>query len=112
MQKDGWVVAEAENGRIALEHLADGRPELILLDLMMPELDGFEFVNELRKIEANRSIPIIVVTARELTPEDHRRLNGHVEAILQKGGRSSDDLLREISGLVSGLVHAGYSPGL
>ena len=102
MQKEGWLVAEAENGRIALEHIAEGRPELILLDLMMPELDGFEFVNEFRKIEANRSIPIIVVTAKDLTPEDHRRLNGHVEAILQKGGRSSDDLLREISGLVGG----------
>ncbi|MBI2754684.1 MAG: response regulator [Betaproteobacteria bacterium] len=101
MQKEGWVVAEAENGRMALERVAAGRPELILLDLMMPELDGFEFVNELRKVEANRSIPIIVVTARDLTPEDHRRLNGHVEAILQKGGRSSDDLLREISGLIS-----------
>ena len=112
MQEEGWVVAEAENGRTALERLADGRPELILLDLMMPELDGFEFVHELRKIEANRSIPIIVVTARELTPEDHRRLNGHVQAILQKGGRSGDDLLREISGLVSGLLHAGRSPGL
>ena len=100
MQKEGWAVMEAENGRVALERLDRERPGLILLDLMMPVLDGFEFVNEMRKIEANRSIPIIVVTAMDLTPEDHRRLSGHVEAILRKGGRSANDLLREISQLV------------
>ena len=100
MQKEGWAVIEAENGRVALERLERERPALILLDLMMPVLDGFEFVNEMRKIEANRSIPIIVVTALDLTPEDHRRLSGHVEAILQKGGRNADELLREISVLV------------
>jgi CheY-like chemotaxis protein len=100
MQKEGWAVTEAENGRVALERLAAERPGLILLDLMMPVLDGFEFVNEMRKLEANRSIPIIVVTAMDLTPEDHRRLSGHVEAILRKGGRSADELLREISLLV------------
>ncbi|MGH8675246.1 MAG: response regulator, partial [Burkholderiales bacterium] len=107
MQKEGWVVAEAENGRVALERIARERPELILLDLMMPVLDGFDFVNELRKVEANRSIPIIVVTAMDLTPEDHRRLSGHVEAILRKGGRSSEELLREISSLVGGRSQAG-----
>jgi CheY-like chemotaxis protein len=100
MQKEGWAVMEAENGRVALERLERERPGLILLDLMMPVLDGFEFVNEMRKIEANRSIPIIVVTAMDLTPEDHRRLSGHVEAILRKGGRSANELLREISQLV------------
>ena len=100
MQNEGWVVIEAENGRVALERMARERPALILLDLMMPVLDGFDFVNELRKDEANRTIPIIVVTAMDLTPEDHRRLSGHVEAILRKGGRSADELLREISALV------------
>ena len=93
MQKEGWTVFEAENGRVALERMARDRPGLILLDLMMPVLDGFDFVNEIRKDEANRSIPIIVVTAMDLTPEDHRRLSGHVEAILRKGGRSADELL-------------------
>ena len=100
MQKEGWAVSEAENGRVALERLERERPALILLDLMMPVLDGFEFVNEMRKIEANRPIPIIVVTAMDLTPQDHRRLSGHVEAILRKGGRNADELLREISVLV------------
>jgi len=109
MQKEGWIVVEAENGRVALERMARERPGLILLDLMMPVLDGFDFVNEIRKDEANRSIPIIVVTAMDLTPEDHRRLSGHVEAILRKGGRSADELLREISALVGGRSQAPVS---
>jgi signal transduction histidine kinase/DNA-binding response OmpR family regulator len=100
LQKEGCVVTEAENGRIALQRVVANRPELILLDLMMPEMDGFEFMQELRKLEAYRSIPIIIVTAKDLTPEDHRTLNGHVEAILQKGGHSGDELLREICELV------------
>ena len=58
MQKEGWVVIEAENGRVALQRMARERPGLILLDLMMPVLDGFDFVNEIRKDEANRAIPI------------------------------------------------------
>jgi len=94
------VVTEAENGRIALQRVVANRPELIVLDLMMPEMDGFEFMQELRKLEAYRSIPIIVVTAKDLTPEDQRMLNGQVEAILQKGGHSGDELLREICELV------------
>ena len=51
LASDGWTVAEAENGRVALERLAKAVPDLILLDLMMPEMDGFEFVAELRKKE-------------------------------------------------------------
>jgi signal transduction histidine kinase/CheY-like chemotaxis protein len=108
MRKEGWVVIEAENGRVALERMALERPGLILLDLMMPVLDGFDFVNEIRKNEANRTIPIIVVTAMDLTPEDHRRLSGQVEAILRKGGRTADELLREISALVV----ASSAPGV
>ena len=100
LQKEGCVVTEAENGRIALQRVVANRPELIVLDLMMPEMDGFEFMQELRKLEAYRSIPIIVVTAKDLTPEDQRMLNGQVEAILQKGGHSGDELLREICELV------------
>jgi CheY-like chemotaxis protein len=109
MQKEGWAVSEAENGKVALERLERERPGLILLDLMMPVLDGFEFVNEMRKIEANRAIPIIVVTAMDLTPEDHRRLSGHVEAILRKGGRTSGELLREISVLVGPHAEGGLA---
>ena len=90
-----------ENGRVALARVAAHRPQLILLDLMMPEMDGFEFVQELRKDESYRSIPVIVTTAKDLTPQDRKRLSGHVQAILQKGGYSRQALLREIRDLTA-----------
>ena len=101
LEKDGWVVSEAENGRLGLERTAEDKPELILLDLMMPEMDGFEFVTELRKRDEWRSIPVVVVTARDLTPEDHLRLNGSVARVLQKGGYSREVLLGEVRDLVA-----------
>ena len=96
LRQEGWTVVEAENGRVALERVAANKPQLIVLDLMMPEMDGFEFVQELRKAEIHRAIPIIVVTAKDLSAEDRLRLSGQVEAVLQKGGYSRDELLREI----------------
>jgi CheY-like chemotaxis protein len=101
LEKEGWTVREAEHGRLALARLEEERPELILLDLMMPEMDGFTFLETLRQQEAWRSIPIIVVTAMDLTPDDHRRLNGYVEQILQKWAYSREGLLREIHSLVA-----------
>jgi CheY-like chemotaxis protein len=101
LQKEQWTVIEAENGRTGLERLAESQPELILLDLMMPEMDGFEFLDELRKREAWRAIPVIVITAKELTTEDRQRLNGSVEKILQKGAYSREELIREVRDLVT-----------
>ncbi|MCH6582817.1 MAG: response regulator, partial [Proteobacteria bacterium] len=96
LKKHGWLVIEAENGRVGLERMAERLPDLILLDLMMPEMDGFQFVDQLRLNQAWRSIPVIVVTAKDLTEEDRRRLNGYVESILQKGAYEPEELLREV----------------
>jgi signal transduction histidine kinase/DNA-binding response OmpR family regulator len=101
LHKEGWAVAEAENGLVALARVAAQRPDLILLDLMMPQMDGFAFAQEFRKIEAYRSIPIIVLTAKELTAEDHRRLSGQAESIMQKGARSSEELVHEMRDLLN-----------
>ena len=101
LEKDGYTVVEARNGREALARLAEITPGLILLDLMMPEMDGFELVEELRHHKEWRSIPILVVTAKELTAEDRGRLNGYVQKILQKGASSRDALLREVGDLVA-----------
>jgi PAS domain S-box-containing protein len=106
LAKEGWAVRQAGNGREALACMAEERPELILLDLMMPEMDGFQFVDEVRKHQDWRSIPIVVVTARDLTPDDHRRLNGYVEQILQKGVYSRELLLHEIRDLVAACVRS------
>jgi PAS domain S-box-containing protein len=96
----GWSVVEAQNGRVGLERLATMRPSVILLDLMMPEMDGFQFVDELRNHPDWKSIPVVVVTAKDLTAEDRDRLSGRVGLILQKGAYSREDLLRETSALV------------
>jgi len=77
---------------------------VILLDLMMPEMDGFQLVDELRKQPDWRDIPIVVVTAKDLTPEERLRLNGHVGIVLQKGAYQSEELLRETGRLVAGRI--------
>jgi signal transduction histidine kinase/CheY-like chemotaxis protein len=100
LEKDGWKLAEAENGRIALQRVSETIPNLILLDLMMPEMDGFQFLSELRKNEQWRGIPVIVVTAKELTPAERQQLNAQVEQILQKGSYERDKLLEEVRELV------------
>jgi CheY-like chemotaxis protein len=95
-ERQAWVVREASNGRIGLEQVLREAPDLILLDLMMPEMDGFTFVEELRTRPEYRHIPVIVITAKDLTPEDRHRLNGQVIRILQKGGYSTAELLQEM----------------
>ncbi|MEP7284396.1 MAG: response regulator [Chloroflexota bacterium] len=101
LQKEGWDVDQAENGRVALEHIAKKLPGLILLDLMMPEMDGFEFVAELRKNEAWRKIPVVVITAMDLNQAERQRLSGLVEGILEKGAYSQEDLFTEVRTLVA-----------
>jgi two-component system, NtrC family, sensor kinase len=109
LTRENWAVIEATNGRVALERMAESQPELILLDLMMPEMDGFGFLEALRQQDAWRSIPVVVVTAKDLTPEDRQRLNGSVEQILQKGAYSREELLHEIHHLVAACVQSGRS---
>jgi len=94
LQQAGWQVAEADNGQSALTRLKEARPSAILLDLMMPEMDGFEFLDEVRQHEEWRAIPIIVITARDITAADRARLNGRVESVVQKTGR--EELLRQV----------------
>jgi len=100
LESEGWQVSEAENGRAALGALEQQRPSLILLDLMMPVMDGCQFAAELRKRDEWNDIPVVVITAKDLTPEDRRSLNGDVQGVLQKGAFGRDDLLREIRHLV------------
>jgi CheY-like chemotaxis protein len=109
LEAEGWAVCEAANGREALAYMAEERPELILLDLMMPEMDGFQFVDEVRTHQDWRSIPIVVVTALDLSAADRRRLNGYVEQILQKGVYSCERLLREIRDLVAASLRSRHA---
>jgi len=104
LEKSGWTVAEAENGKVGLEQLAKTSPALILLDLMMPEMDGFEFLDELRKRKEAQSIPVLVITAKDLTKEDHQRLTGGVERIIQKGATSQTEVVESVRTLLAGRI--------
>jgi CheY-like chemotaxis protein len=94
LQQHGWSVLEAEHGAAALDILAVKSPAAILLDLMMPVMDGFEFLN--RQAADARGIPIIVVTAKDPTPEEFERLNGRAARVLLKGHYTQEELLQEI----------------
>lgn len=101
LEKEGLQVAEAANGRQGLEVIAEQLPDLILLDLMMPEMDGFEFVIELRRNKEWANIPVVVVSAKDLTAEDRIKLSGRVERILQKGTYTREELLQEVRNLIT-----------
>jgi CheY-like chemotaxis protein len=96
LEREGVRLIEAENGRIGLDKLAEDRPDLILLDLMMPEMDGFEFVEHYRDNPAWHDIPIVVVTAKTLTDEDRARLNGWVGNLLHKADANIEAVLADL----------------
>jgi DNA-binding response OmpR family regulator len=106
LEKEKWKVIEAVNGRAAIDQLSSRIPSLILLDLMMPEMDGFEFMQRLRQRPECSAVPVIVVTARDLGDEERRRLNGQVARIIQKTPTSKNELLNEVRALL-GTQHTG-----
>ncbi len=110
LDQAGWEAIEAQDGRIALAQIAKRRPCLILLDLILPELDGIQMIDELHATPEGQSIPIIVLTAKDLTPIEHQRLNGSVAQILQKGTYSSEELLRNICDLTLVYQQEQYIP--
>ena len=103
LRSEECQVNETINGKEALEYLeaAERLPDLILLDLMMPVMDGFEFLTHIKEVESFNTIPILVVTAADLSKSDHKRLLGSVENIIQKSGLEQDQILREITNLIS-----------
>jgi signal transduction histidine kinase/CheY-like chemotaxis protein len=97
LQKEGIAVLEASNGKEALEALQNGpAPDLIILDLLMAEMDGFEFLREVRPHPQWSRIPVVVVSSLDLNNEAQQVLKGQVEHIFQKGRFAREDLLREV----------------
>jgi len=105
----GWKVTEAENGQVAVEAIIAARPDVIILDLMMPKMDGFEFLDEMRSRTDWQDIPVVIITAKDLTEEDRARLNGGVERIIQKSDR--DEMLRQLTREISKCVKQQTAKG-
>jgi CheY-like chemotaxis protein len=99
LEQDGWDPEEAENGRVALDRLKDRPFDVVLLDLIMPEMNGFEFLVQMRARDEWRDIPVVVVTAKDLTEEDRQELNMGAERVLQKGLKEETlkDVLRALA---------------
>ena len=100
LEKEGCTVKEASNGREALEVAKQQVPSIILLDLMMPEMNGFEFVREFRKEEAWSGVPIIVLTAMTMEEKEFAELRRHVEHVICKGEMSGRHLLEHIQSAI------------
>ncbi len=101
LEKANLQVFPAENGQVALTHIEHKKPALILLDLNMPVMDGFQFIEHLRKNEKWRSIPVVVLSSKELSAAEQASLNPHVETIFQKENFQQDALILQIHHLVT-----------
>jgi signal transduction histidine kinase/DNA-binding response OmpR family regulator len=108
LERDGWTVDVAANGEDAIHQIRNRRPALVVLDLMMPVMDGFTFSDQLRAEPGCEDIPVVVLTSKSLTPDDHKRLNGHVADILTKGAYQRGDLLQLVRKLM--LVQEEHPP--
>ena len=111
LEQEGARVVEAENGRVALERLAEATPDLVLLDLMMPEMDGFTFMDELRGRGIDAQFPIIVVTAADLSEADIQRLNGGIAQIIRKPERGVEELFESLRPLLTRRTFQNDGPG-
>jgi len=101
LQSQGnFTILEAGNGREGLELIQRELPDLVVLDLMMPEMDGFSVIEALRAKPETATIPVIVATAKELTTDEKNRLNGQIQSLMQKGDFLNDEFLEEVKGLI------------
>lgn len=101
LQSQGdFEILEATNGREAIEIANRERPDLIILDLMMPEVDGFAALDELRSKPETANIPVIVATAKELTVDEKSRLQGQIQSLMMKGDFMNDEFLEEVRSLI------------
>ncbi len=101
LEKQNWQVLEAEDGEDGLQKMEAHCPQLILLDLMMPKMDGFQFISILRQNPNWAEIPVIIITAKDLDEKERQKLNYYAQDIIQKGGYNRESLLEEINQLIN-----------
>lgn len=95
-REGSYMIRKAYGGEEGLSRVKESRPDLIILDLMMPEVDGFEVIGQLKKAQETSNIPIIIVSAKELTEEEVEFLNSNIEKIMRKDDFSKENLLRDV----------------
>lgn len=101
LQSQGnYAISEAADGRQGLELIQRELPDLVILDIMMPEMDGFAVMDELRAHQDTASIPVIVSTAKELTSQEKSLLKGQIQSLMQKGDFLNDEFLEEVRALI------------
>ena len=96
LAEDGWTVRSAANGREALDEIAQKQPDVLLLDLMMPIMDGFETLKQLRDDPATENLPVVVVTAMDLSREESKQLHQSTSRIIEKNGLDRERILSEL----------------
>lgn len=102
--QEGYEVITATGGLEGIHRIQEQRPDLVILDLLMPEVDGFSVLEAVRLNEATRSIPIIIVTAKDLSQEERDTLSSRVEALLQKGLYDQQELLADVAAALERLA--------
>ena len=96
LEEDGFSVRSAVNGQEALDEIAGQRPDVLLLDLMMPVMDGFETLQRLRQNPDTRDLPVVVITAKDLSPQEREELRQNTSRVIEKNGLDRDRILREL----------------
>lgn len=111
LERNGWAVREAGNGCEALDQVKLGVPRLVLLDLTMPVMDGFAFLDRLRGLPGSADVPVVVLSARDVTAEECDRLSG-ADRVLRKGDASLQDIAMELRQLDSRQLDGGNANGV
>ncbi len=101
LSSDGYETLAANSGPEALQKLKEHKPHAILLDMLMPEMDGFEVLRRIRDNPETAQIPIMVITAMWVSDEDRQRIEREAQSIFQKGTFWIEDLLKEVARLVA-----------
>jgi len=107
LEPAGFTVTTARGGQEGIQLAKNIRPDLVLLDLMMPDVTGFDVVEALRADAATQEIPIMVLTAKDLTEDDKRQLNGHVSSVLSRRSTGTADLLGQLRRVIASRAAAG-----
>ena len=107
LERRGYAVVIAEDGGAGIALAKSESPDLILMDMSLPVMNGFDFIQELRKNKDWQDIPVVILTAKDLTLEDRQQLKGNVERVYQKGEYNRDQLLNEVRELVKTRVQPG-----